>query len=122
MLTALSGWMMHRLPAEYAPAEDRGAFFILLRAPEGASLEYMDGYARQMEAILLDEIGDSRSVRRFLTRLPGTWGGAEVNSARAIVLLENWDERDESDQEIARAARGQREQEDQDEQRQALHG
>jgi multidrug efflux pump len=99
-LTAFAGWMASRLPAEYAPAEDRGAFSILLRAPEGASLEYMDRYARQMEAILLDEIGDSKAVRRFLTRLPGSWGGAEVNSARAVVLLENWDVRDESDQEI----------------------
>jgi len=99
-LTASAGWMLSQLPAEYAPAEDRGAFSIMLRAPEGASLEYMDRYTRQMEAILLDEIGDSESVRRFLTRLPGNWGGAEVNSARAVVLLENWDDRDESDQEI----------------------
>jgi multidrug efflux pump len=99
-LSASAAWMMSLLPSEYAPAEDRGAFFILLRAPEGASLEYMDRYTRQTEAILLDQIGDSASVRRFLTRLPGNWGGAEVNSARLIVLLENWDERDESDKEI----------------------
>jgi len=105
-LTAAAAWMMGKLPSEYAPAEDRGAFMVMLRAPEGASLEYMDRYARQMEAILLDEIGDSDSVRRFLTRLPGTWGGAEVNSARAIVLLENWNERDESDQEIGARLRG----------------
>ena len=38
---------------------------------------------------LLEEIGDSVSVRRFLTRLPGSWGGSEVNSARSIVLLES---------------------------------
>jgi multidrug efflux pump len=81
-----------------------------LRAPDGASLEYMDRYAREMEAILLDEIGDSKSVRRFLTRLPGSWGGAEVNSARAVVLLENWDERDESDQEIGARLRDRLEQ------------
>jgi len=100
MLSGLSAWMMDILPSEYAPDEDRGAFSIMLRAPEGASLEYMDRYSREMEAILLDEIGDSESVRRFLTRLPGSWGGAEVNSARSIVLLENWDLRDESDKEI----------------------
>jgi multidrug efflux pump len=99
-LSALAAWMMHTLPAEYAPDEDRGAFFILLRAPEGTSLESMDKYARDMEAILIDEIGNSESVRRFLTRLPGSWGGAEVNTARSIVLLENWDLRDESDKEI----------------------
>jgi multidrug efflux pump len=100
LLTAAAGWMMKTLPEEYAPAEDRGAFFILLRAPEGASLEYMDRYAREMETILLEEVGDSESVRRFITRLPGRWGGAEVNSARSIVLLENWDLRDESDKDI----------------------
>ena len=105
-LTASAAWMMNKLPSEYAPAEDRGAFMVMLRAPEGASLAYMDRYTRKMEAILLDEIGDSESVRRFLTRLPGTWGGAEVNSARAIVLLENWDDRDESDQDIGARLRG----------------
>jgi len=98
--SVLAAWMMHALPTEYAPDEDRGAFFIMLRAPEGTSIEYMDKYAREMEAILLDEIGDSESVRRFLTRLPGSWGGAEVNTARSIVLLENWDLRDETDKEI----------------------
>jgi len=100
VLTMLAGWLMRTLPTEYAPAEDRGAFFIMLRAPEGASLQYMDRYAREMETILLEEIGDSESVRRFLTRLPGSWGGAEVNSARSIVLLENWALRDESDKDI----------------------
>jgi multidrug efflux pump len=72
----------------------------MLRAPEGASFEYMDDYARQMEEVLLDEIGEGKSVRRFLTRVPGSWGGAEVNNARAIVLLENWDLREERDQEV----------------------
>jgi len=107
LLTGFAGWLMRSLPTEYAPAEDRGVFFIMLRAPEGASLEYMDGYARKMEAILLEEIGDSESVRRFLTRLPGRWGGAEVNSARSIVLLENWALRDESDKDIGGRLRAQ---------------
>jgi len=104
-LSAAAAWMMKALPAEYAPDEDRGAFFIMLRAPEGTSLETMDGYAREMEEILLEQIGDSTAVRRFLTRLPGSWGGAEVNSARAIVLLENWDLRDVSDKEIGARVR-----------------
>lgn len=100
LLTMLAGNMLSSLPTEYAPAEDRGVFFILLRAPEGATLEYMDRNARAMESILFEEVENQESVRRFLTRLPGTWGGAEVNSARAIVLLENWDLREESDREI----------------------
>lgn len=104
-LTAFSGWMLIILPAEYAPAEDRGSFSVSLRAPEGASFEYMDDYARQMEEILLSEVGTGKSVRRFLTRVPGSWGGAEVNNARAIVLLENWDLRDETDQDVVARVR-----------------
>jgi multidrug efflux pump len=100
-ITALSFWMIGKLPTEYAPREDRGAFFVLLRAPEGATLQYMDRYAREAESILVREAEESGSVRRVLTRLPGSWGGAEVNSARFIVLLNNWSERDESDQDIA---------------------
>jgi multidrug efflux pump len=108
LFTGLSAWMLLTLPTEYAPAEDRGAFSIQLRAPEGASFEYMDRYARQMEAILLEETaGPDSSVRRFLTRVPGSWGGAEVNSARAMVLLENWDLREETDQDVAARLREQ---------------
>jgi len=100
-LSVAAAWMMYRLPAEYAPAEDRGAFFVLLRGPEGSSFEYMDGYSRRMEAILTDEAAHTDSVRRYLTRLPGSFGGGEVNTARSIILLENWSERSEDDKTIA---------------------
>ena len=105
LLTVISGGLIQILPSEYAPAEDRGILMLSLRAPEGASFEYMDRYAREMEAILLEESGAGKSVRRFLTRLPGTWGGAEVNSARGVVLLEHWDRRDEPDTEVAARVR-----------------
>jgi multidrug efflux pump len=98
--------MLTILPSEYAPAEDRGMFNVMLRAPEGASFDYMDGYARQMEAVLLEELGEDSSIRRFLTRVPGSWGTSEVNSARAMVLLENWDVREETDQDIISRLRG----------------
>ena len=92
---------LRSLPAEYAPSEDRGAFFAIMRAPEGASLDYTDRYARQMEQILMEEVDDGPALR-ILTRLPGSWGGSgEVNSARAIVLLKPWEEREESVDQIA---------------------
>ncbi|MEJ2402081.1 MAG: efflux RND transporter permease subunit [Xanthomonadales bacterium] len=105
LLSAIAAVLMYRLPAEYAPAEDRGAFFVLLRGPEGASFEYMDGYARRMEAILLDEAAETDSVRRFLTRLPGSFGGGDVSTARSIILLENWAERSENDKAVAARVR-----------------
>ena len=93
--------LLRALPSEYAPSEDRGSVWVLLRAPEGASLEYTDRFTRQMEAVVAAETGEDGPVLRYLTRLPGGWGSAEVNSSRLIVLLKHWDEREESDKEIA---------------------
>lgn len=101
VVTGLALYLMQQLPAEYAPNEDRGAFFISLRAPEGATIEYTDRSTRVVEQLLLNEVGDGKPVKRFLTRLPGGWGRAAVNSARIIVLLEHWDARTESDKDIA---------------------
>jgi len=99
-IAAFAAFLMYRLPAEYAPNEDRGAFFIALRAPEGATLEFTDESTRQLEAILLSETGEGKPVKRFLTRLP-SWGSSSVNSSLVIALLEHWDVREESDAEIA---------------------
>jgi multidrug efflux pump len=93
--------LLRVLPTEYAPSEDRGSIWVILRAPEGASLEYTDRFTRQMEAVVAQETGEDGPVLRYLTRLPGGWGSAEVNSSRLIVLLKHWDERDETDRQIA---------------------
>ena len=106
LLAALSAALLERLPSEYAPYEDRGAFFISLRAPEGSSLEFTDESTRQLEALVEAEMGEGRSVRRYLTRLP-SWGSSSVNSALVMALLEHWNTREESDREIiARITQG----------------
>jgi multidrug efflux pump len=77
----------------------------MIRAPEGASFGYTDRYAREVESILLAET-ENGPIERFLTRLPGSWGGVgEVNSARFIVLLDPWEERDESAQSLSKRLR-----------------
>jgi multidrug efflux pump len=92
--------LLYTLPSEYAPNEDRGAFFVGLRAPEGATLEFTDESTRQLEAIFLSETGENGPIKRFLTRLP-SWGSSSVNGALIIALLDHWDEREQTDQEIA---------------------
>jgi multidrug efflux pump len=87
------------LPSEYAPTEDRGVFHVILRGPEGASFDYSERQARAMEAVLTEELDGP--IMRFLTRIPGHWGSTQVNSVRAIVLLDPWDSRSESAQAIA---------------------
>ncbi|MBZ0266797.1 efflux RND transporter permease subunit, partial [bacterium] len=97
--------LLRVLPDEYAPTEDRGAFFVTMRAPEGSSFEYTDRYARQMEEILMEETGDG-PVRRILLRLPASFGSTgQVNTARAIVILKPWGDRDESAEEVAARVR-----------------
>jgi multidrug efflux pump len=58
-----------------------------------------------MEEITM-RLVDSGDARRVLLRLPGGWGaGGGVDSARAVVLLEDWDKRDRSVEEIAAEVR-----------------
>ena len=87
-------YQMGRLQSEYAPKEDRGAFLISLRAPEGATLEYTDRSTSELERLILTKTGEGKPIRRFLTRLPGGRGGSSaMNSSTIIVLLEHWDRR-----------------------------
>jgi len=102
LISVATVYQLGRLPSEYAPKEDRGAFFISLRAPEGATLEYTDRSTSEMERLILTRTGEGKPIKRFLTRLPGGFGsGAAVNNATMIVLLEHWDKREEKDSEIA---------------------
>ena len=56
LLLAATVWLFGQIPTEYAPKEDRGVFIVVMRAPEGASFDYTDRYAREMERILMQEI------------------------------------------------------------------
>ena len=56
MLVVIAGLMFRVLPQEFAPQEDRGMLFMNLQGPEGASLDYMDRHARQLEDILFREL------------------------------------------------------------------
>lgn len=83
------------LPVEYSPTQDRGAFMAMMRAPEGASFAYTNRYAGEVERVLMDDVEDG-PLMRFLTRVPARFGSTgDVSTARFIVLLDPWDERDE---------------------------
>jgi len=94
------GWQLFTsLPQEYAPTEDRSSFFVIMNAPEGASFEYTQRYAREMENVLLPLL-DKGEAYRVLISTPLFGSGASVNNSIAIVSLENWDQRERSTQEI----------------------
>lgn len=94
------GWQFFvTIPQEYSPTEDRSSFFVLMNAPEGASFEYTQRYAREMEGVLLPLL-DQQEAYRVLVSTPRFGSGAAVNNSIAIVSLEPWDARDRSTQEI----------------------
>jgi multidrug efflux pump len=88
------------VPSEFAPRADLGRAFVSIEGPEGSSFAYTDGYAQQLEAIMLKEM-EKGDIERFLLRVPGQGGGGgdrtgDVNTARAIFLMAPWEERSRS--------------------------
>ncbi|MCB1877275.1 MAG: efflux RND transporter permease subunit [Chromatiales bacterium] len=80
-------WLYEQIPQEYAPKEDRGAFFVLVNGPEGASYAYMKNYMDEIENRLLP-YAESGEVLRVLVRAPRSFNGAQIfNSGIAILVL-----------------------------------
>ncbi len=85
-----SAWLLKHIPSEYAPKEDRGAFFIIVNAPEGASYKYISEYMTEVERRLMPLV-DSGEVIRLLVRAPRAFANFEIfNTGIVIVLLKDW--------------------------------
>ncbi|HEY6644718.1 efflux RND transporter permease subunit [Povalibacter sp.] len=91
----LGAVLYQALPVEYAPQEDRAMLHIVITAPEGASLGYLDRILKQVEAVAADEVTRG-NARRILARTGGWGGGGDVNTGRIIIPLTPWDEREDS--------------------------
>ncbi len=88
-----TGWLMSQVPQEYTPNEDRGAFFIIVNAPEGASYAFTKEYMEEIERRLMPYT-ESGEVERLLVRAPRSFGTSEVfNNGIVIVVLADWAER-----------------------------
>ena len=81
--------LSEKVPSEFVPKEDRGNFFILMNAQEGASFESNADNLKQIEDILMP-YRESGKINRLLVRTPGFGGNAGI----AIVGSADWDERD----------------------------
>ena len=84
---------------EYVPVEDRGAFFVSIRGPEGASFEYMERYMDEIERRLIP-YAESGEVSRLLLRAPG-FGSSSFNQGFVVVVLDDWSRRRPADEIIA---------------------
>ena len=93
-------------PKELIAPEDRGAFFVIIKAPQGSGFNFTKDKAEDIENLLLPEVGKGE-YRRLIMRVPGFGKSAkQVNSGFIIVLLEPWAKRDRHGVKIMRESFG----------------
>jgi multidrug efflux pump len=92
-LTASAVFLFRALEREFVPPDDRGFFFTFVIAPEGATVEYTDGYMKQLEAI----VHKTKDVRSSFAVV-----GFDGPPSSGVIgpILEDFDKRDRSAQEI----------------------
>ena len=87
------------LKSELSPLEDRGFILGVMVAPEGATMEYTDGYARIWEDIYKEV---PEILTYFVVVAPGLERPNPVNFALSFVRLKPWGERERSSRSLAR--------------------
>jgi multidrug efflux pump len=94
LVAVSAAWLFITLKEELAPTEDRGNIVGRFVSPEGATVEYTDRYARQIEGYVraLPEVNRAFVVSGFPT----------VTEGIAIVRLVDWSERERSQQDLVR--------------------
>jgi multidrug efflux pump len=92
-LIGASVWFAGQIPTEYAPKEDRGAFFVIVNGPQGASYPYMKAYMDEIERRLTPFV-ESGEANRLLVRAPRTFSSYEnFNTGIVIFVLNDWSQR-----------------------------
>lgn len=97
ILLAASFFIFRSLPSELVPVEDRGFGFGIVMAPEGATLEYTDGYVREVEKRLL-ALPETEGL--FTAIGLGFDGPGSVTTSFMFLKLKPRNERDKSQQQI----------------------
>ena len=93
-----------KIPSEFMPQEDRGAFLIMARGPEGASFETTAAEILKIETKLMVAVEDGRASS-ILTMVPGFGGSTGYNSGFVVVKMPPYDERTVSTDEMLAWAR-----------------
>ena len=103
---ALTIFLFNFAPKELIAPEDRGAFFVIVKAPQGSGFNFTKTKAEEIEELLLPNVGKGE-YRKLIMRVPGFGRSAkQVNSGFIIVLLEPWSKRDRHGVKIMRESFG----------------
>ncbi|MGB8433318.1 MAG: efflux RND transporter permease subunit, partial [Burkholderiales bacterium] len=90
-------WLSQTTRAELAPIEDRGVFLGMFLGPEGATIDYTDGYARRLEQIY-EKTAD---VERYFV----VSGFPSVSQGVSFIGLTDWDLRNRKSEAVANEVR-----------------
>lgn len=86
-------WLQQKLPSEFTPKEDRGSFFVVTSAPQGASYGQSLEMFAEVERRLMYLV-ESGEVPRLLVRVPRAFGSnADFNEVITIVNLADFGKR-----------------------------
>ncbi len=88
------GVLLKALKSELAPVEDRGVILGMFNGPDGATLDYTEKYARQIE----DIYSRTQDIERYFV----VSGNPVVNQGISFVGLTDWSERRRSSSDIAK--------------------
>jgi multidrug efflux pump len=88
LVAVSSVFLLKALKSELAPIEDRGIILGVFLGPEGATLDYTDKYARQLEGIY----GNTKDVERYFV----VGGNPTVSQGISFVGLTDWKQRKRS--------------------------
>jgi hydrophobe/amphiphile efflux-1 (HAE1) family protein len=106
IVLALTIFLFNYAPKELIAPEDRGAFFVIVKAPQGSGFNFTKSKAEDIENLLLPNVGNGE-YRKLILRVPGFGKSAkQVNSGFIIVLLEPWAKRDRHGVKIMRESFG----------------
>ncbi len=95
-----AGVLIRLLPQELAPNEDRGGFFVFIKAAEGTNYEAMVEQVKKVQDVL-HQLLDRKEAKRVLVRVPGSFSTTEdFSSGLAIVSLVEWADRERTGAEI----------------------
>ena len=102
----LTVFLFNFAPKKLIAPEDRGAFFVIIKAPQGSGFNFTKNKAEDIEKLLLPEVGKGE-YRKLIMRVPGFGKSSkQVNSGFIIVLLEPWKKRDRHGVKIMRESFG----------------
>jgi HAE1 family hydrophobic/amphiphilic exporter-1 len=95
LATLSSVYFFRALPAELAPQQDEGKFFVSMRAPAGSSIHYMERKLAEAERIVA-----SYPEVTTVYGVIGLGSAAQVNQATVVVRMKPRAERQRSQQQV----------------------